>query len=46
MSKKGMSKTIRRPLQHIYPLEVRSNLVDETKLPIQMQTVLSKVIFL
>ena len=31
MSKKGIQKIIRRPLQHIYPLEVRNNLADTTK---------------
>ena len=31
LSKKGIQKTIRRPLQHIYPLEVRNNLADTTK---------------
>ena len=31
LSKKGIQKTIRRPLQHIYPFEVHNNPANTTK---------------
>ena len=36
MSKKGQATVIRRPIQHIYPLEVRSSTNDKDQLTVHL----------